>query len=142
MSQTTSVAFALNFPQGTIIFTERAGSYFMPTGTMDAFQIYGEHKELFGKKAISVRGNRNTASTYGQVVFGPKAIVSQPAQPPTPKRSGYHGLVSAIVEFFKTGKSPVPIEDSVEIMAFMEAADVSKARGGAPVPLAEVLAVK
>ena len=61
-----------------------------------------------------VRGNRNTASTYGQVVFGRKAIVSPPAQSPAPKRSGYYGLVSAIVEFFKTGTSPVPIEDTVE----------------------------
>lgn len=89
-----------------------------------------------------VRGNRNTASTYGQVVFGRKDIVSQPAQSPAPKRSGYYGLVSAIVDFFKTGTSPVPIEDTVEIMAFMEAADVSKARGGAPVPLTDVMAVR
>ena len=65
-----------------------------------------------------------------------------PAHPPAPKRSGYHGLVSAIVEFFRTGASPVPIEITVEIMAFMEAADVSKARGGAPVPLTEVMAVR
>lgn len=69
MSQTNSVAFALNFPQGTIIFTERAGSYFMPTGTMDAFQIYGEHKELFGKKAISVRGNHNTGEPDYSLVY-------------------------------------------------------------------------
>jgi hypothetical protein len=89
-----------------------------------------------------MRGNRNTASTYGQVVFGRKAIVSLPAQSPAPKRSGYYGLVSAIVEFFKTGTSPVPIEDTVEIMAFMEAADVSKARGGAPVLLTEVMAAR
>jgi hypothetical protein len=89
-----------------------------------------------------VRGNRNTASTYGQVVFGRKNIVSQPAQSSAPKRSGYYGLVSAIVAFFKTGTSPVPIQDTVEIMAFMEAADVSKARGGAPVPLTEVMAVR
>jgi hypothetical protein len=89
-----------------------------------------------------MRGNRNTASTFGQVVFGPKDIVSQPAQPPARKRPGYYGLVSAIVNFFKTGVSPVPIEDTVEIMAFMEAADVSKARGGSPVLLSEVMAVK
>lgn len=86
-----------------------------------------------------VRGNRNTASTYGQVVFGRKDIVSLPAQPPSPKRSGYYGLVSAMVAFFRTGASPVPLDDTVEIMAFMEAAELSKARGGAPVPLSEVL---
>jgi hypothetical protein len=89
-----------------------------------------------------VRGNRDTASTYGQVVFGRKDVVSQPAESSTAKRSGYYGLVSAIVDFFKTGRSPVPIEETVEIMTFMEAADVSKSRGGAPVPLSELTAIK
>jgi hypothetical protein len=89
-----------------------------------------------------VRGNRDTASGYGQVVFGRKDVVSQPGESSTSKRSSYYGLVSAMVEFFRTRKSPVPIEETVEIMAFMEAADVSKSRGGAPVPLSELLAIK
>ncbi len=53
---------------------------------------------------------------------------------------GYAPLVAAVVEFFRTGKPPVPPEETVEILAFMAAADASKARGGAPVSLAEVLA--
>lgn len=69
MSQTSSVAFALNFPQGTVLFMERGGSYFMPANTMDAFQIYGEHKELFGKKAITVRANRNTGEPDYSLVY-------------------------------------------------------------------------
>ncbi len=92
-----------------------------------------------------VRGIREGGSTYGQVVFGPKAVVSAPPPKPdtTPqKRSSYYGLVSAAIEFFRTGKSPVPIDDTVEIMAFMEAADLSKARNGAPVAIAEVLSRK
>jgi predicted dehydrogenase len=93
----------------------------------------------------AVRGIREGGSTYGQVVFGPKAIVSAPPAPAnagSPKRSSYHGLVSAAIEFFRTGKSPVPIDDTVEIMAFMEAADLSKTRNGAPVTIAEVLSGK
>lgn len=91
-----------------------------------------------------VRGIRDGASAYGQVIFGPKAIVSDAPAPegPRQKRSSYYGLVSAVVEFFRTGKSPVPIDETVEIMAFMEAADVSKARNGAAVALTEVLAGK
>ena len=91
----------------------------------------------------TVRGNRNTASTYGQVIFGPKAVISTP--PPdavttaAAKRSSYYGLIAAVVEFFRSGKSPVPLEETIEIMAFMEAADVSKSRNGAPVAIAEVL---
>ncbi len=90
----------------------------------------------------AVRGNRSSASTYGQVVYGPKAIVSVPPADDgstTAKRSSYYGLISAVVEFFRTGRSPVPIEETIEIMAFMEAADVSKARNGAPVAIAEVM---
>lgn len=89
----------------------------------------------------SVRGIRDGASSYGQVVFGPKAVVSAPPEASgTPvKRSSYYGLVSAVIEFFRTGKAPVPIDETLEIMAFMEAADLSKARNGAPVAIADVL---
>lgn len=89
-----------------------------------------------------VRGIRDGASLYGQVVFGPKAVVSAPpanASGTAAKRSSYYGLVSAAIEFFRTGRSPVPIDETVEIMAFMEAADLSKARNGAPVAIAEVM---
>jgi hypothetical protein len=89
-----------------------------------------------------VRGIRDGASAYGHVVFGPKAIVSAPAAPAATagvKRSSYYGLVSAMIDFFRTGKAPVPLEETVEMMAFMEAADLSKARNGAAVALSEVL---
>lgn len=87
-----------------------------------------------------VRGIRDGASPYGQAVFGPKGVVTAPPEPGTgtAKRSSYYGLISAVVEFFRTGKSPVPLDETVEIMAFMEAADVSKARNGAPVSLSEL----
>lgn len=90
----------------------------------------------------TVRGIRDGASSYGQVVFGPKAVVSAPPPPatdPPAKRSSYYGLISAVVEFFRTGKPPVPIDETVEIMAFMEAADVSKTRNGASVAIEELM---
>jgi predicted dehydrogenase len=108
------------------------------THTEGADVVVGEWKD--GRIGL-VRAIRDGASAYGQVVFGPKAVVS--AAPETaasnPKRSSYHGLVQQIVEFFRTGKAPVPIDETVEIMAFMEAADVSKSRNGAPVALEELL---
>ncbi len=52
---------------------------------------------------------------------------------------GYAPLVAAAVKFFKTGVSPVAPEETIEIFAFMEAADESKRRGGAEVTLKEVL---
>jgi hypothetical protein len=49
-------------------------------------------------------------------------------------------LCPEIGKFFKTGKSPVSAEETIEIFTFMEAADESKRQNGMPVALAEVLA--
>jgi hypothetical protein len=51
---------------------------------------------------------------------------------------GYAPLVVAIVKFFETRVAPVSPEETVELFAFMEAADESKRRGGAAVTLREV----
>ena len=48
---------------------------------------------------------------------------------------GYQPLVVAFMKFFQTGVAPVPPEETIEIMAFMEAADASKKQGGAPVKI-------
>jgi hypothetical protein len=39
----------------------------------------------------------------------------------------------------RTPSSPVPLDPTIEIMAFMEAADESKRRGGVPVKLQDVM---
>ena len=44
------------------------------------------------------------------------------------------------MDFFKTGIAPVKPEETIEIIAFMEAADESKRHGGVPVSPASVLA--
>ncbi len=48
---------------------------------------------------------------------------------------GYEPLVAAIMKFFQTGVAPVQPAETIEIFAFMEAADASKKQGGAPVKL-------
>ena len=48
---------------------------------------------------------------------------------------GYEPLVAAIMKFFQTGVAPVKPEETIEIFAFMEAADESKNQGGAPVKI-------
>ena len=58
------VQFALDFPQGHILFLENQGAYFLPRHSMDAFPIWGERKELFGKNAINVQADRS-AGTEG-----------------------------------------------------------------------------
>lgn len=53
--------------------------------------------------------------------------------------NGYDPLLIAAIEMFRTGKAPVTAEETLEIYAFMEAADESKRRGGAEVTLKEVM---
>jgi hypothetical protein len=53
---------------------------------------------------------------------------------------GYVPLVVEIMKFFKTGVAPVSPEETIEIFAFMEAADESKVKAGLPVKMSDVLA--
>jgi len=52
---------------------------------------------------------------------------------------GYVPLVAAIMEFFKTGIAPVKPEETIEILAFLEAADQSKRERGREVKLRDVM---
>lgn len=54
---------------------------------------------------------------------------------PVGSYDGYAPLVVEIARFFRTGETPVPAEETVEIYAFMSAADESKRMGGAEVHL-------
>ena len=54
---------------------------------------------------------------------------------------GYQPLVKEIVKFFRTGVPPITPEETLEIFAFMEAAEMSAKRGGSPVTIAEAMAV-
>ena len=56
------------------------------------------------------------------------------------KFDGYEVLLQAVVKMFRTGKPQVSAEETLELYAFMEAADESKRQGGAEVKLADVLA--
>jgi hypothetical protein len=80
------------------------------------------------------RGIRRNKADFGAVAFGTKGIAQ------SGRDGGYEGLCREIGRFFKSRKVPVPAEETVELFAFMEAADESKRKGGAPVSLADVLA--
>jgi predicted dehydrogenase len=77
-----------------------------------------------------VRGIRKGKQDYGIEIFGEKAILHSEDKP-----SGYRPLLVEIVKFFQTGVAPVNPDETLEMFAFMEAADESKAKGGAAVPL-------
>ena len=86
-----------------------------------------------GGRIGTFRGIRDSQRGYGSTVFGTKAIV------PGGTFDGYEPLIVEIVKFFKTGKPPVSAEETLEIFAFMEAADESKRQGGCPVTLESVI---
>ncbi len=68
-------------------------------------------------------------SDYGAVVFmGKKTEQSNPKM-----KAGYTPMLREIVKFFQTGVVPVPNEVTLEIFAFMDAAQKSKEQGGRPV---------
>jgi predicted dehydrogenase len=78
------------------------------------------------------RGAKKGTNEEGYVVFGSKGVFKG-------GHEEYHGLLKQMVEFFKTGKVPVPPEETIETFAFMSAADESKAKGGVPVTLESVI---
>lgn len=80
------------------------------------------------------RGTRTGKHEYGGTAFG----VNGNAQ--LGPYEGYRPLVADIVRFFRTRTSPVDEAETLEIYAFMAAADESKRLGGRPVKVSEVLA--
>jgi predicted dehydrogenase len=81
-----------------------------------------------------VRGIRQGKQDYGITLFGEKAVLRSES-----REEGYRPLLVEIVKFFQTGVAPVNPEDTLEMFAFMEAADMSKTKGGTSVPLSEVV---
>ena len=82
----------------------------------------------------TVKGLRKGKEDYGALVYREKGISHLPA-----KDVSYVPLIRQIMGFFKTGISPVPEQETLEIFAFMEAADESKRQQGKPVKLKTVL---
>lgn len=94
------------------------------------------------------RGIRKGAVKYSALVFGDKGIApagkygyAAPVRGVVPKGryKGYEGVSTEIAKFFKTGKLPIPPEETIELFAFMEAAHQSGEQGGKPVRVADVI---
>jgi predicted dehydrogenase len=79
------------------------------------------------------RGIHKGPQGYGGTAFTTKGI--QQIGP----YGGYRPLVVEIVKMFRGGKPPVSAAETLEIYAFMEAADESKRQEGRPVKVADVL---
>lgn len=87
-----------------------------------------------GGRTGTLYGLRTGATPHQVILFGTTAVARQEGS------GDYAPLVREIVKFFQTGVAPISPEETIELFAFMEAADESKRRDGAPVSLSEVLA--
>lgn len=67
----------------------------------------------------TMRGIREGASGFGASVMTEKAIKDVPYAADKPI---YRGLLENMVKFFQTGKPPVEIEETLEIVAYIDAA--------------------
>jgi predicted dehydrogenase len=79
------------------------------------------------------RGTRTGTHDSGGIAFGSEGNLN------LGPFEGYQAMLVRVAEFFRTGRSPVEPEETLEIYGFMEAADESKRRGGTPVSVDEVL---
>jgi predicted dehydrogenase len=86
-----------------------------------------------GGRTGSFRGTRPNGG-YGGTAHGSSGTLK------VAQYEGYRPLVVEIVKFFKTGVPPVSEDETLEIYAFMTAADESKRKHGAEVTLESVLA--
>ena len=79
------------------------------------------------------RGIREGKRGYGGTVFGEEGISV------LDKYQGYSPLLEKITEFFETGIVPVSADETLEIFAFMQAADESKIKGGISIDIETVM---
>jgi len=87
-----------------------------------------------GRKGTFRQENGKDRKGYGGFAVGEKG------EAPVGAYEGYDALLFAIVDMFRSGRVPVSEQETLDLYAFMEAADESKRRGGTEVELSEVLA--
>jgi hypothetical protein len=110
----------------------------MGTGCQEVTRIHTPDTDVVvgtweGGRIGTFRGTRSGKSGYGGVVYTESGNVSLGPY------GGYDPLLLEIINYFETGKVPISPEETLEIFAFMAAADESKAQGGRPVNMQEVL---
>ena len=115
------------------LFTE------MGTGCQQVTRVQTDSTELVvgvwkDGRIGTFRGRRSKPHNYGVTAYGEKGVLE------AGDYDGYAPLVVEVCKFFKTGVAPVSAEETIEIFAFMEAADASRRQGGCPVTITDVMA--
>ncbi|MDZ4289192.1 MAG: Gfo/Idh/MocA family oxidoreductase [Prosthecobacter sp.] len=92
-----------------------------------------------GKITVTGTWEGGRTGTFTEAKKYEGKAIGEKGEAPVGAYDGYDPLLIAAVHMFRTGMTPVTPEETIEIYAFMEAADESKRRGGAEVTLKEVL---
>jgi virulence factor len=82
-------------------------------------------------RVASIRGIRAGQQSYGFTVFGSKGVTTQGVS----TQFIYRELLKKIVGMFETKESPIDLRETLEIVAFIEAAKKSADAGGTPVAI-------
>lgn len=98
--------------------------------TPDSEIVVGKWKD---GRLGTFRGMRAGKHDYGGTAYGTEGNLF------LGQFDGYEPLAVKIAEFFKSKTSPIDDRETLEIYAFMEAAEISKYKGGVAVSIAETL---
>lgn len=85
-----------------------------------------------GRQGV-MRGFSSGLYAFSIIVYGDKSVLHSDLAP-----EGYGPRLLEIAKFFKTHVAPIAPNESLEVIAFMEAAELSVARGGVGVALSEI----
>lgn len=107
----------------------------MGTGCHSVFR--GQTPE--GKIEVTGQWDNGRVGTYREGSGYEGKALGEKGESPVGSYDGYDPLVLEIVKFFRTGQVPVSPEETLEIYAFMEAADESKRQNGASITLESVM---
>ncbi|HEY3854038.1 MAG TPA: Gfo/Idh/MocA family oxidoreductase [Verrucomicrobiae bacterium] len=100
------------------------------TATANTHVVTGTWKD---GRVGTVWGLREAPYEFRMTVFGSKKVLDEKLE------GDYTPFLREVVKFFQTRVSPVPSNETLEIYAFMEAADESKRNGGCPVKIADII---
>ena len=94
--------------------------------------------EVIGAWSNGRTGSFRESNTTDRKGYGGKAV-GEKGESEVGTYDGYDVLLIEIVKMFRGNPVPVSADETLELYAFMEAADESKRRGGAEVTLKEVI---
>lgn len=106
------------------------------TSTKDTDLVVGKWKD---GRVATYRGIRgNSRAQFGGMAFTARGVT--PFERDGSGSGGDSGLLVSVARFFQTGKPPVEADETIELVAFMEAAQEAKRYGGQAVKIDSVMA--